>query len=117
TVRDVSFDAADVGAGATLVLSNNIWRNIGQNVVEARENVTLTFTGNDIQGTSATGGGTASIFLFSGAAAPVIIVDGSANTNNLVNTPTLCVTTGAATFTGTIDFGGTLLTDNVVPCN
>jgi len=116
-VRDIGFDGADIGAGASVVLSNNTWRNISQSVFEAQENVTLTFTGNDLQGTSSAGGGTASIFRFSGAAAPVIIVDGSGNTNNLVNTPTLCVTAGVATFTGTITLGGTLLTDNVLPCN
>ncbi|MEQ9146093.1 MAG: right-handed parallel beta-helix repeat-containing protein [Parvibaculaceae bacterium] len=114
---NVNFDGATIGSGSTVVLRDNVWTSIGQNVVEVDESVALTFSGNRLEGTSATNGATASVFRFDGGAPPVTIVDGTGNINNLVNTPTLCDTAGAATFTGTIDLGGVSLTDNVVPCN
>lgn len=109
------FSAVEMGSGANAVITNNRWRNITRTTIEVRPNSTLTYTGNDHQGTSATGGG--SVFLFNGGAGATTVLDGSGNLNNLTNAPTLCQTNGAASFTGTIDFGGTALTDNVLPCN
>lgn len=109
------FSAVEMGSGANAVITNNRWRNITRTTIEVRPNSTLTYTGNDHQGTSATGGG--SVFLFNGGAGATNVLDGSGNLNNLTNAPTVCQTNGAASFTGTIDFGGTALTDNVLPCN
>ncbi|WOF75784.1 inverse autotransporter beta domain-containing protein [Parvibaculaceae bacterium PLY_AMNH_Bact1] len=109
------FSAVEMGSGANAVITNNTWRNITRTTIEVRPNSTLTYTGNNHQGTSATGGG--SVFLFNGGAGASNIVDGSSNLNTLTNAPTVCQTNGAASFTGTIDFGGTALTDNVLPCN
>lgn len=110
------FSAADIGTGVNAVITNNIWRNVAGSTIEIRQNGTLTYTGNDHQGTAATLGGAPSVFRFGGAGATTI-VDGSGNLNNLTNAPTVCRTNGAASFTGTINFGGTALTDNVLPCN
>ncbi len=110
-----NFSAMELGTGVSAVITNNTWRNITRTTIEARANSTVTYTGNDHQGTAATGGG--SVFVFTGGAGATTIVDGAGNLNNLTNAPTVCQTNGAASFTGTIDFGGTALTDNVLPCN
>ncbi len=110
-----TFSAFDMGSDVTAVISNNVLRDITRTTVDVGPNSTLTYSGNDHQGTSATGGG--SVFSFGGGAGATTIVDGTGNLDNLTNSPTLCQTNGAASFTGTIDFGGVALTDNVLPCN
>lgn len=109
------FSAVEMGTGVTAVITNNTWRDITRTTIEARANSTLTYTGNDHQGTAGAGGG--AVFVFTGGAGATMVLDGSGNLNNLTNAPTVCQTNGAASFTGTIDFGGTALTDNVLPCN
>jgi len=109
------FSAVDMASGVTAVITNNVWRDVLATTIEVRPNTRLTYTGNDHQGTAATGGG--SVFRFGGGAGATNVLDGSGNLNSLTNAPTLCQTNGAASFTGTIDFGGTALTDNVLPCN
>lgn len=111
------FSAADIGSAVTAVVTNNTWRDIGGTTIETRQNGVLTYTGNDHQGTAATVGGAPSVFRFGGGAGATTVVDGAGNLNNLTNAPTVCVTNGAASFTGTLDFGGVALTDNVLPCN
>jgi len=116
TLRDQGvFSALELGTGVTAVITNNTWRNITRTTIEARANSTLTYTGNDHQGTAGAGGG--GVFIFTGGAGATTVLDGSGNLNNLTNAPTVCQTNGAASFTGTIDFGGVALTDNVLPCN
>jgi Inverse autotransporter, beta-domain len=110
------FSAADIGAGVTAVITNNTWRDIAGSTIDVAENGVLTYTGNDHQGTAATLGGAPSVFRFGGAGA-TNIVDGAGNLNNLTNAPTVCRTNGAGSFAGTINFGATALTDNVLPCN
>ena len=110
-----TFSAFDMGTNVTAVITNNTFTDISARTVDVRANSTLTYSGNDHQGTSASSGG--SVFRFSGGAGATNVVDGTGNLNNLTNAPTLCRTNGAASFTGTIDFGGTTLTDNVLPCN
>ena len=110
-----TFSAFDMGTNVTAVITNNTLLDISQTTLDVRANSTLTYSGNDHQGTSASGGG--AVFRFGGGAGASTIVDGTGNLDNLTNAPTLCQTNGAASFTGTIDFGGTALTDNVLPCN
>ncbi len=110
-----TFSVFDMGSNVTAAITNNTFTNITRTTVEARPNTVLTYSGNDHQGTSANGGG--SVFRFTGGAGATNVVDGTGNLNNLTNAPTLCQTNGAASFTGTIDFGGVALTDNVLPCN
>ncbi len=110
-----TFSAFDMGSDVTAVITNNTFTNISRTTLDVRPNSTLTYSGNDHQGTSAAGGG--SVFSFGGGAGATTIVDGSGNLDNLTNAPTLCQTNGASSFTGTIDFGGVALTDNVLPCN
>ena len=110
-----TFSAFDMGSDVTAVITNNVLRDITRTTVDIRPNTTLTYSGNDHQGTSAAGGG--SVFSFGGGAGATTIVDGTGNLDNLTNAPTLCQTNGASAFTGTIDFGGVSLIDNMLPCN
>ncbi|MBI1386687.1 MAG: hypothetical protein GC150_17425 [Rhizobiales bacterium] len=110
---DITFDAVlDSGFGNSFHFDGVTFRDIGAIVIDLNPNATLFVANTTFAGVN---GGP--LFRFFGG--PTTVQAGSiGNTNLSTNNPLLCSTDFGGSFTGTISFvDGTILQDNILPCN
>ena len=112
TFSNINNDVFYVERNNSLSVTNSVINGAGNDVFFLTRDVSLFVSGNSFNGTVAD-----DLFDFNGPN-NTVVTGSIANTNNAMVNDLICEANAGGSFTGSISFvNGTVLTDNVAPCN